>query len=678
MNWPFNCRNLAGLLLIPFAFGAALRAEEAPEAASAKIALPPGTEVKYDAFLKKLEEVRRADWNTRVEKEIGTLSATVTLTPAQLPAVQEAGRQAVDASTTVWMAKADELFRKTLLGQPKQAEKLLSEASGMAEVYVKQNFIGEDTVAPADQKTWVDSLARILAPEQAALWRTAQEKQRGELEKQVAEMLKPIEERIRVSCTAPYLNKAGEIRHTLNLDKERGEKLDTLARSLADGPIAAWRKTALRQFSELSDAERRDRTKTRRFDAGTPVLASEEQEKAWKAGVSAVLTPEEIGKLSATKGERKERRVHAMGQVMVQVLDEKLALTARQREQLQPLAEKLVKEIPALMRTDDPNRGYYSLSTEVFLAAGAKATDAELQPVLDEAQFKHWRAYCVAGQVDQDGDVIQEPEKDEEPGAAIKASLPADPDDFENIVSDFLYKKEALIRKKSLAAALLRAEEAGRVGGLAPETLRSLQMAARGAAEASLRDWRRDCDQNVRQNLEGANGQTVRLRLASIEDYYYMRQSGAPPESQPVWVETLKEVKTGLTPPQRDALQKEEKEREAFRNNTIVRSVIADFDQQYLLTADQHAKMEALVVAMLKEYGSELGTNFSNYDSAPWYLQPYYKFIPIAGIPEKELKETLTKEQWEGWNASREFSNCSSYWSNLQQNHERMKNNKSR
>jgi hypothetical protein len=45
-------------------------------------------------------------------------------------------------------------------------------------------------------------------------------------------------------------------------------------------------------------------------------------------------------------------------------------------------------------------------------------------------------------------------------------------------------------------------------------------------------------------------------------------------------------------------------------------------------------------------------------------------FLPVAAIPEKDLKAILTKEQWDRWTGSQEFSNVANYWNMINNNHQ--------
>jgi hypothetical protein len=45
-------------------------------------------------------------------------------------------------------------------------------------------------------------------------------------------------------------------------------------------------------------------------------------------------------------------------------------------------------------------------------------------------------------------------------------------------------------------------------------------------------------------------------------------------------------------------------------------------------------------------------------------------FLPVAGIPEKDFKAILTKDQWDRWTRSSEFSNVSNFWTMVDRNHQ--------
>lgn len=80
-------------------------------------------------------------------------------------------------------------------------------------------------------------------------------------------------------------------------------------------------------------------------------------------------------------------------------------------------------------------------------------------------------------------------------------------------------------------------------------------------------------------------------------------------------------------------------------------------------------KIEPKVAAIIKEYGDDI-VRFGFSEETKWFLQGYSMFMPIAGIPEKEMKGILSKEQWDCLAGTQEYANGMSNWENVKQNHD--------
>src|SRR6202012_3719229 len=107
-------------------------------------------------------------------------------------------------------------------------------------------------------------------------------------------------------------------------------------------------------------------------------------------GLAALLTPEELSVWHASQEEHRVRREKALALVLVAVFDEKIAFTEQQRTQLLPLAERLIREAPGT----SISRANSFLTAYSLHAAGSRAKDEELTPILDPAQVRHWRETC--------------------------------------------------------------------------------------------------------------------------------------------------------------------------------------------------------------------------------------------------------------------------------------------
>jgi hypothetical protein len=152
-----------------------------------------------------------------------------------------------------------------------------------------------------------------------------------------------------------------------------------------------------------------------------------------------------------------------------------------------------------------------------------------------------------------------------------------------------------------------------------------------------------------------------------MDNFNSYQVPGDKPPQQAIW---KKAVERELTPAQRAAWDREVEARKQFRDKTIVGAILAEFDRQVPLRKEQWEKLEPLMVKIISEYTDEIGQFFSFSEGSAWYLQNYTRFMPIAGIPEEELKTLLSKEQWERWSTTEEFANAKNYWNNIRQNHQ--------
>jgi hypothetical protein len=339
--------------------------------------------------------------------------------------------------------------------------------------------------------------------------------------------------------------------------------------------------------------------------------------------------------------------------------DQHVAFTSDQRQRLLPLAERLASEMGALS-SDTPNMEGISLENGMFLMAGSKAKEDELKDILDAPQLRHWQESSKqqpAGNASQVGRM---------PPAAVGAEpVPeAESEVLENIISDFLCEKLESQRKRALSAMIARAEDAARIAKLTPEKSDRLQTAARGATDQTIGSWTGNLERVIRQNVTGVTSETLKQRLASIPDYQYERRDyfweGAPILDAA--------IKAELGDEQQSAWKAEVNARADYHNEAVAALIMAQFDRKVLLTSEQFEKLAPKVTEVVKNYGPDMRQMFSS--SERWYLQYYTMFMPLAGVPEKDLKDVLSKEQWDGWSGCNEFSNVVSYWVNIKRNHD--------
>jgi hypothetical protein len=632
------------------------------ETAKPKITFSSEAEEKLADYVKKIGEAKRRFWRERILKEIEEIAKVTGLNPDGKKALEIPAQESVDRCVEGWSVRMDEVWRQQYqnAAQSKQLLRVLQQVLPQAEVYAREDFFG-DYVRPEEDPAWSAAVRRILTTDQMVAWGEAQAARKQALDKEIGQFLKPSLARTRDQFSGPMLAKVAELKAALSLSKEREEQLAALAKAATDKSAETWQKNAEKNLFFMSEEQRRQVIKRGQFYFGLDEKDLPLQQAVWKEGLAALLSADEQARLQRAQEEQKSRRAKVLGQVLVAELDEKVAFTASQRQRLEPIAERLVKGQPALFPQNSSDN-YQNFPVQVFFAAGSKADENELKPILDATQWKHWLEVCQEGSTRVDAENTGEAAAD--PGGN---QTPPEPEDFEHGISDFLTGKSTTRRKELLAPLLLKTEDAARVTDLGAESIARLQTAARGAAEETLAAWKTQTDQYVRSNLNDVTARDVKRRLAGMEDYYFRQRSGNQPDKQPIWEKTWK---AELTEAQQAAWQKEVEERRGYREKIIAAAVVAEFDRKNLLTAGQREKIAPLVEKIIQDYSPDIANYFTNSDQGPWYLQYYSKFIPFAGVPEKEMKEILSKEQWERWTACNEYINSLQYWTNLQANHE--------
>jgi len=619
----------------------------AKKKSASSVTLPPDIEKKLQALLDKTKVRKGEYWDDQMQKEIDEIAKVTGLKDEGWQALRAASRQAVTASLDAWAPKMPDIVRKELALIPKeQALAMLDQAQDQIAAMSQTDVTG-NMVLPDDQDVWVKALHQALTPAQFDAWTQAKAKHKDAIEKEIGDILKNGADRTHDTETQVMTAECRNIESALNLPKDRAGKLEDLGKTAVDQSVALWRERTEKSLLAMDENMRRPML-SNGFYLGTEANESPLEQPAWKEGLARLLTPDDTARLQAAKDSRKDKRAHVMGQVMVMLLDEKLALTAAQRQKLQPIADRLVKDIPELYPEGGPNT-YYSFSPESFFQAAARAPAAEIKSIIDDVQWQHWQELPQSAPVPLDTPV--------DDGSK--------PDDVEKVISNFLYDKTESERKRSLATNVLKAEDVARVAGLSAESAERLQAAARGATEEHLTSWKWFTEQQLRAQLQDLTPQNVKQRLAGMQDFFFQRNFGSLNRNA-IWEET---VQTELTPPQQAAWKKELDARAAYRASAIAALVLAEFDRQNHLTAEQWDKLQPLVAGVVGNYNQGITQVFSGMNGVPWYMGGPYVLIPFAGIDDNDLKAILTKDQMDLWTGSQDYANANNLWRVVEQVH---------
>lgn len=524
---------------------------------------------------------------------------------------------------------------------------------------------------PQDDRQWRDALRKILSPAERLAFEKQQKAERDKLNAEIAEFLKPSLAAFMDEARFVMEGAASRIATAAGLPEDRSKAFEPASKAALARAEKAWMEAALKGFGQASMAEARKaldgfKERKQRYYVSLRNGKYLQDDPAWNEQALGLLTPEEKKRYEESLAARKQRRVTAIAQVMLVEMDQRVAFTASQRIKLLPLAERAVTGQQGLFPKENEDVRYgrdYELP--LFLAAAKSLKDDELRVILDDLQLKNWKAACSNPEAANNSRMRQiVPQAGTaKPDPKAPARKP-EPEDVERAISDYLYEKTSGERNKMLTAMLLQVEDAGRVASLSPANITRLQTAARGATESLIDSMKSSWDRNIRDYTRGATPQNIAQRLQGVNDYFYYSRPDKGVEANPIWKATLN---AEMTEAQRAAWKKEVDERKAYRERAIAAIVLAELDRIIMLSAAQWEGLAPQLQKAIGEYGQDIDNYFSG-GGSPWYLQNYSLLIPVAAIPEEEMKKLLRKDQGDLWRQA--SANAMNYWPGIKENHD--------
>jgi hypothetical protein len=635
------CRFLLSSLAFCFLLSRGMAEDQgAPE--------PPVASDGTAEYVKERETAQRNFWTKRMAAERKWLARAVALSPEQSASLAGFAEEAVRKAMEEWSRAAEQIaddFRHAPEAAGLPPLEVLMESWNDA---LASRVFGQYR-APEEQPAWRAGLAGLLTPAQAETWKKQAPARAAALLKPFLKQGKEVQEDYRESAGALLDQESTNLALVFELDEAQHDKIEALARRLVNRRLAEWRTEAARCLADQAPDEGAAAGGELSLPEPRPVTP---HDGGWLEGLRKVLDAPTWRSLADSMRASEARQPKALAQILVLAVDEEVRCTARQRAQLVPLAERWVQAQRDLFQENHRD----GLTMANFLAAAARATPEELGGVLEESQLRAWRRACVPGILDEVGALVLRPARAPGQLEPPPAPLPSGgrPED---LLQAFLLREEAKVRKLCLVRAVGRAQEIGRVCALPDETRALLQTAARGAVEASLREWRGAAESSTREQIDDLDDQSaeaLRGQLEQMDDLGTLNALQTPPDKQPVWTRTLKKVMQALPSPQAEAWRQEEAARAAFKRQAIVRFVLEDFNRLIYLTSQQVAKIEPLLDEAVKAGAEELEQRSST--EAPWYLAAPGNLYPLNLIPEAKLRPLLTAQQWSGWTASEAYA----------------------
>lgn len=665
-----RCLIAVGLLAI-FQLSINTFAADVSEAvAKPKKTLPPEVKAVVAEFLEKVKGVKREAWKRKIGDEIDRI-IKVSGSIAERAILENAGDAAIEACLPGWINKLMEMYEGFMVNQ--SPEELAASMQHMRsteamDLSTAENYWALSFVQPAEHDIWTTALDRALTKEQAAVWKATEAKQKEVALKEIREFLKTLFDQNREIQRTAIEPRMSEIRTAVELSPERAKTLEELANAAVETSMERWQTRAEKSLLQLDEAQRKAAIKGRHYFIATPEDELPHMMPAWKEGLANFLTDEERQLCESMHAAKTARRTKTFSRLLIALLDQRIAFRPAQRVALESIAERLIEGHPAI---DYKRSGHdhFDASIRTFLKTASKASGEEIATILDAVQCKRWKETVAAAEA---AVLAHRRQLDLAQAADSPQPIPPEPEELERVISDFFQKKFTNpIHAKS--GVLLEFEDVGRVVTIAAPAAARLRTAALGASEQALLAWQGQTEENIRSQISDATGANLLQRLEAMQDFQFARRHEGP-SGLAIWEKALK---TELTDEQRAIWQKEIEDRAAFQDRTIAAVIVAEFDRMYSLGIQQIEKLEPAVTALVSECREEMRRYQSSLDGTPWYLSPYQSFMPLCGVPEKQMKEILTKEQWDRWTGGEQYANAASGWEDIKSNREqRMKDKK--
>jgi hypothetical protein len=494
------------------------------------------------------------------------------------------------------------------------------------------------------EKKWAETITSLVGAESVKQWQKLVAEQKTKEEAELVDSLKPSEQQAQMQMEELIGREVDSYVSGLNLDDERKKELEALAKQAVTASINASKKQWIKTIQGWSAADRKTR---KNYYFGVNDDDQPPKQKVWAEGLKKLFSEDELHRMQAGVSERKTRMSGALAAATLAEMDKTLALSVKQRADLEPLLRPLMEP---LLR--DETQEYWSYQAYQLFNTAAKVDEKKLATILDESQLKQWKTLVSAS-----------PNYSRSGGVTVNSGeLDAEEEkpDIEVEISRHLYQLGVNERKRLLEVMLAQVGDAKRVLNLPEEKVKRLTTAAKGSVEAAMEEWRTQVESWVRNSVERATSVTVKATLANLARSTYNTQ-GKGPHTQDRWRET---ITTLLSESEQAAWKKVLDARKAYRTAAMATMSVNELDRRRRLTPEQVKKVHQLVSDVLDDYLPDI----ERYMNHSWHLQYYYALLPLAGVKEADLKSALTERQWK-LVQERDLSDALQYWEGIESYH---------
>jgi hypothetical protein len=222
---------------------------------------------------------------------------------------------------------------------------------------------------------------------------------------------------------------------------------------------------------------------------------------------------------------------------------------------------------------------------------------------------------------------------------------------------------DAMVRAEAAKVELLRQQmglqlsEIQRELKLDASRMKRLSIAAKGAIDDSLANWRSAQENQIRQVTQGAKPDQIESRLSGLGD---MQLGTESPHTRSLWTQALSST---LSQPESASWSALEEERQSYRHAALASLLTSELERKLSLTNEQTQALQPTVQAAFRDYLPDM----TAYVDRGGGLDLKMMTVILNAIPAEEQGKILRADQLERYRTlTQEYAG---WWQTIQQNH---------
>jgi hypothetical protein len=608
---------------------------------------PPETEEEKAAkqeFFEGLVAARRTSFESSMEKEIERLEKSLQLDQEAVEKLIEGAIKAVDTTMEAWKGPAAEWFE--LSAKPRSDGRVSIFTSAPDRLLNRIQVAG--LLLPTEQPLWKEQLDAALTPEQRATLNEKEAKEQRELDQKIADWAANMENVQRNQLTRRLGPMTADIGNLLALEPRRMERLRQLAEKAFEKAGEQYRDGLVRDIKQKTRREQEAAVSRGGF-AGAITMIDPKDTDVWKEGLEAFLTEEEKLKLAEAAKRRESLLQVASREMVMLMVESQLVLSTEQVELLRPLIDPAAEKVAQMM--DQVNLGYYSVDAPTVGNALKESNLERFKESLDPAQLEALRTF-LSGQTSQNNLVAKRMQQ------ASKMPVPTSEAERDQMANDFLLSCYEESIKRIMVSYECEIAEVDRSAKLSESEKDDLALLAKGMVQEASQSIRQSLGANVRQNLGSVPLEQVPQRLVNFGAGFF--NWTARPSDSPMWQLAIENL---LDEERREKWLAERNARLSRLSESQKSLVMFQADRVAGLSEEQAKELGVKVEVVLEKHGPAL-EKLKSMIGRDWYSYNHTVLVPLAGVPEEELKSILTKNQLDQLKPA--MTQTRHYWSQIE------------